>query len=84
MKIRIYKHPIQPQVDNWNLGLFRVWIGGVRAWVGAARGTKGQGSSLEMFEVPKVKLDKPTIEHLAWVQGGDFITPNYYYYFQQI
>jgi len=37
--------------------------------------TRGQGSSLETFKVPKVKLDKPTIEHLAWVQGGEFLTP---------
>ena len=37
--------------------------------------TRGQGQILETFEVPKVKPDKPTIEHLAWVQCGDFLTP---------
>jgi len=35
---------------------------------------------LETFEVPKVKPNKPSIEHLAWVQGGNFFTPNYYYF----
>jgi len=55
--------------------LFRVRIGGVQARVDADRMTRGQGQILETFEVPKVKPDKPTIEHLAWVQCGDFLTP---------
>jgi len=37
--------------------------------------TSGKVQILETFKVPKVKPDKPTIEHLAWVQGGDFLTP---------
>jgi len=30
---------------------------------------------VETFEVPKVKPEKHTIELLAGVQGGDFLTP---------
>ena len=58
-----------------NFGLFRVRISGVRAGVGAAHVTRGQGQSLEAFEVPEVKPVKPSIEHLAWNRGGDFLTP---------
>jgi len=37
--------------------------------------TRGQGQILKTFEVPKVKPDKPMIEHIAWAQGGDFLHP---------
>ena len=37
--------------------------------------TRGQGQSLEPFEVPKVKLVRPSIEPLARNKGGDFLTP---------
>jgi len=37
--------------------------------------TRGQGQSLESFKVPKVKPIKPSIEHVAPNQGGDFLTP---------
>jgi len=37
--------------------------------------TRGQVQSLKPFEVPKVKLIKSLIEHLARNRGGDFLTP---------
>jgi len=37
--------------------------------------TRGQGQSLEPFDVLKVKPVKPLIEHLALNQCGDFLTP---------
>ena len=52
MKIRIYKHPIQPQVDNRNLGMFKARIGEVWEWVSATCVTSVQGRGLESLEVP--------------------------------
>ena len=37
--------------------------------------TRGQGQSLEPFEVPKVKSVKPSIKNLARNRGRDFLTP---------